>query len=191
MIKLENILRKRRQKKLEEEKIPELVTELEKKVQEFEDRSKNNLIELEAAVQMMRETVDQRKEGEDKVRNVAFKDVCEDLEQMAEIKKEEEFDRDDMNNIVIYGIQNDDHELPVKLLISVQNLIRSNVNSEICVGKASRIEDGPEAFGSKPVLATFEDPDDVEEILNHSNFFRVGRVCFIFNRLGCTAVLLK
>ena len=178
LLKLENILRRRRQKSIEEEKIPELMTELEKKVQEFEERSKTNLDELEAAVEVMKESLRKRKEDSDKVKIHECEKETEDesLRQLAEIKEGEDFDRDDLNNLVIYGMQNDEHELPVKLLISVQNLIRQNVNNEIAVSKANRIENGPEAFGSKPVLATFEDPEDVEEILNHDNFFRVGTV---------------
>ena len=175
LLKLENILRKRRQKAVEEEKIPDLMSELEKKVQEFEERSKDNIDKLEAAVEVMKESLQSKNEAKSKPSTEDIEHETEASNQIAILKKGEEF-REDSNNIVIYGIQNDDHQLPVKLMITVQNLIRNNVASDLSVASATRIENGPEAFGSRPVLATFEDPEDVEEILNSPNFFRVGTI---------------
>ena len=165
--------------------MPDLMIELEKKVQEFEDRSKNNLIELEAAVEVMKENLEKQSMDSRKQKHPVCEEESDISQQIAGIREGEEFAKDDLNNLVIYGIQNDEHELPVQLLINVQNLIRTNVDGEISVSKACRIEDGPEAFGSKPVLATFEDPEVVEEILNHVSFFRVGTAFFLYSIRGC------
>ena len=85
-----------------------------------------------------------------------------------------DFDANKKNNLIVYGLQNEAHEKENSLIVKVKELIRLNmkIRRELVITTASRMFTGPEVFGCHPVLVTFEDFKDREEVLNNSRFIK-------------------
>ena len=85
-----------------------------------------------------------------------------------------DFEANKKNNLIFYGIPNEAHEKENKLIMKVKELIKANmkVRRELVITTASRMFTGPEVFGCHPVLVTFEEFKDREEVLKNSKFIK-------------------
>jgi hypothetical protein len=85
-----------------------------------------------------------------------------------------DFEANKKNNLIFYGITNEGHEKENKLIMKVKELIKANMNvrRELVITTASRMFTGPEVFGCRPVLVTFEEFKDREEVLKNSKFIK-------------------
>ena len=85
-----------------------------------------------------------------------------------------DFEVNKKNNLIFYGIPNEGHEKENKLIMKVKELIKANmkVRRELVITTASRMFTGPEVFGCRPVLVTFEEFKDREEVLKNSKFIK-------------------
>ena len=103
----------------------------------------------------------------DKVERVA--NVLEHVQE-----KMYDFEANKKNNLIFYGIPNEGHEKENKLILKVKELIKANmkVRRELVITTASRMFTGPEVFGCRPVLVTFEEFKDREEVLKNSKFIK-------------------
>ncbi|XP_023320157.1 coiled-coil domain-containing protein 171 [Eurytemora carolleeae] len=85
-----------------------------------------------------------------------------------------EFEQNKKNNLIFYGITNDSRETPEILLTKIQNTLRITlgIRRDIPVTKVSRMYTGPEVSGSRPVLVTFEQFKDREEVFRKGNMLK-------------------
>ena len=85
-----------------------------------------------------------------------------------------DFDANKKNNLIVYGIPNEGHEKEITLSAKVKELIKTNmkIRRELVITTVSRMFTGPEVFGCRPVLVTFEDFKDREEVLKNSRFIK-------------------
>ena len=85
-----------------------------------------------------------------------------------------DFDANKKNNLIVYGIPNEVHEKEITLIAKVKELIKTNmkIRRELVITTVSRMFTGPEVFGCRPVLVTFEDFKDREEVLKNSRFIK-------------------
>ena len=109
-----------------------------------------------------------RKEENIQQMNDKVERVANALEHVQE--KMYEFEVNKKNNLIFYGIPNEGHEKENKLIMKVKELIKANmkVRRELVITTASRMFTGPEVFGCRPVLVTFEEFKDREEVLKNS-----------------------
>ena len=89
-----------------------------------------------------------------------------------------DFEANKKNNLIFYGIPNETHEKESKLVEKVKELIKANmrIRRELVITTASRMYTGPEVFGCRPVLVTFEDFKDREEVLKNSRFLKKSTI---------------
>ena len=89
-----------------------------------------------------------------------------------------DFEANKKNNLIFYGIPNETHEKESKLIDKVKELIKANmrIRRELVITTASRMYTGPEVFGCRPVLVTFEDFKDREEVLKNSRFLKKSTI---------------
>ena len=89
-----------------------------------------------------------------------------------------DFEANKKNNLIFYGIPNETHEKESKLLDKVKDLIKANmrIRRELVITTASRMYTGPEVFGCRPVLVTFEEFKDREEVLKNSRFLKKSTI---------------
>ena len=85
-----------------------------------------------------------------------------------------DFEANKKNNLIIYGIPNEAHERENNLTIKVKELIKAEmkIRRELVITSASRMFTGPEVFGCRPVLVTFEDFKDREEVFKNSRLIK-------------------
>ena len=78
------------------------------------------------------------------------------------------------NNLIFYGVQQEERETSPKLLKKVLDLIhvKLNIKREISITSVSRMYAGPEVHGCRPVLVTFEDFNEREEVLTKSKVLK-------------------
>ena len=90
------------------------------------------------------------------------------LENAQEKMYDHEFNK--KNNLIFYGILQEERETPQKLLAKVVEAIRVKLNMkrEISITNVSRMYAGPEVHGCRPVLVTFQDFNEKEEVLTTS-----------------------
>ena len=81
-----------------------------------------------------------------------------------------DFEANKKNNLIFYGIPNAEHETENNLIVKVKEVIKLNmkVRRELVITTASRMFTGPEVMGCRPVLVTFEEFKDREEVLKKS-----------------------
>ena len=94
------------------------------------------------------------------------------LENAQEKMYDHEFNK--KNNLIFYGVQQEERETPPKLLAKVLDLIhvKLNIKREISITCVSRMYAGPEVHGCRPVLVTFEDFNEREEVLTKSKVLK-------------------
>ena len=89
-----------------------------------------------------------------------------------------DFEANKKNNLIFYGIPNEAHEKENRLVDKVKELIKANmrIRRELVITSASRMYTGPEVFGCRPVLVTFEEFKDREEVLKNSRFLKKSTI---------------
>ena len=92
------------------------------------------------------------------------------------LEKMYEFESQKKNNLIFYGVTGEDDESSVKLMNKVKEVIRGQLNIQrlMVVRRVSRMFTGPKVFGCRPVLVTFENFDDREDVLQ-SSLVSMGR----------------
>ena len=85
-----------------------------------------------------------------------------------------DFESNKKNNLIFYGIPNEPKERPERLIAKVTELIKINmkIRREMVITSASRMNTGPEVFRCRPVLVTFEEFRDREEVLKNSRLIK-------------------
>ena len=81
-----------------------------------------------------------------------------------------EFESNMKNNLIFYGIPNEERETPDRLLMKMKDVIRTHMKivREINITSTSRMFTGPEVQGCRPVLVNFENFKDREDVLQAS-----------------------
>ena len=89
-----------------------------------------------------------------------------------------DFEANKKNNLIFYGIPNEGHEKESKLIDKVKEVIKANmkIRRELVIASASRMFTGPEVFGCRPVLVTFEEFKDREEVLKNSRLLKKSTI---------------
>ena len=87
-----------------------------------------------------------------------------------------EFETNKKNNLIFYGVPSEERETGDRLLMKIQDIIRSNLNisREGLVSYANRMYTGPEVLGCRPVLVSFHNFKDREEVLQNSKFLKTS-----------------
>ena len=78
------------------------------------------------------------------------------------------------NNLIFYGISQEERESTKKLLAKVLEIIhiKLNIKREVCVRHVGRLYAGPDVHGCRPVLVTFEEFNDREDVLATSKVMK-------------------
>ena len=109
-----------------------------------------------------------------------------------------EFEVNKRNNLIFYGIQPEPRETPSILLgkviikcnfrlnnfisraifLKVNTMLRTNMNikRDITVTCASRVMTGPDVVGCRPVVVTFEEFKDREEVLRKAGVLKGNNI---------------
>ena len=87
-----------------------------------------------------------------------------------------EFETNKKNNLIFYGVPSEERETGERLLMKIQDIIRNNLNicREGLVSYANRMYTGPEVLGCRPVLVSFHNFKDREEVLQNSKFLKTS-----------------
>jgi len=109
-----------------------------------------------------------------------LKEKMESLDQgLNEVnEKIHEFEQNKKNNLIFYGLNNELRETPDILMSKIQTIIKVTlgIRRDIAIQKVSRIYNGPEVTGSRPVLVTFEVFKDREEVLRKGNMLKGSNI---------------
>ena len=78
------------------------------------------------------------------------------------------------NNLIFYGVGQEERETSEKLLLKVKDVMKSHmkISREIHISHVSRVYSGPEVQGYRPVLVSFENYRDKEDVLQASKCLR-------------------
>ena len=108
-------------------------------------------------------------EMQDKVMNISA--VMDNMQD-----KIYEFETNKKNNLIFYGVPSEERETGERLLAKIQDVIRNNLNicREGLVSYANRMYTGPEVLGYRPVLVSFHNFKDREEVLQNSKFLKTS-----------------
>jgi phage shock protein A len=89
-----------------------------------------------------------------------------------------EFEQNKRNNLLFYGIPNDTRETPEALLQKISSILKTTlcVSRDIPVLKASRVLIGPDVSGSRPVVVTFENYKDKEDVLRKGGMMKGSKI---------------
>ena len=89
-----------------------------------------------------------------------------------------EFEQNKRNNLLFYGIPNDTRETPGQLLQKIASILKTTlcVSRDIPVLKASRVLIGPDVSGSRPVVVTFENYKDKEDVLRKGGLLKGSNI---------------
>ena len=89
-----------------------------------------------------------------------------------------EFEQNKRNNLLFYGIPNDTRETPGTLLEKISSIIKTtlSVSRDVPVSKASRVLIGPDVSGSRPVVVTFENYKDKEDVLRRGGAMKGSKI---------------
>ena len=92
------------------------------------------------------------------------------------LEKMYEFESQKKNNLIFYGIAGEDEESALSLLHKVKEIIRTQLTMkrQVVVTRVSRMFTGPKVSGCRPVLVTFENFRDREDVLA-SSLVSMGR----------------
>merc|ERR1711892_432873 len=105
--------------------------------------------------------------------------IQELLERVDDInEKMYDFEVNKRNNLIFYGITGEQRETAAVLLSKVVSILRGSmaVKREISLMNASRLHTGPEVAGCRPVVVTFEEFKDREDILRKANMLKGSNI---------------
>ena len=85
-----------------------------------------------------------------------------------------DFEINKKNNLIFYGIPNENNEKEPQLLAKIKDMIRNHmkIRRDIVITSATRMYTGPEVFNCRPTLVTFEEFRDREEVLKNSKLLK-------------------
>ena len=85
-----------------------------------------------------------------------------------------DFEINKKNNLIFYGIPQEERETPQKLTKKITELIKVKISiqREMSMSNISRMYTGSDVQGCRPVLVTFEDFKDKEDVLKASKLFK-------------------
>ena len=87
-----------------------------------------------------------------------------------------EFETNKKNNLIFYGVPSEERETGERLLMKIQDIIRNNLNisRESLVSYANRMYIGPDVLWCRPVLVSFHNFKDREEVLQNSKCLKTS-----------------
>ena len=171
--------------------VEETLAKLQTKLREFEEKTEKKSKDLEEKVQSLADKV-YTMDGSSKEENEEYQEKFKMLEEkvthfhdrieltttMIESIQEKmyDFETNKKNNLIFNGLPNEVRETPAKLLVTVQDIIKTNMNisRDIGITSVSRILTGPTMLGCRPVLVTFSNFKDREEVLANSKFLKMS-----------------
>ena len=109
--------------------------------------------------------------------------IVAELERVQE--KMYDFELNKKNNLIFYGIPNEVNEKEPQLIMKIKEMIRNHmkIRRDVIISSASRLYTGPEVFGCRPTLVTFEEFRDREEVLKNSKLLKKPTISVTVNIL--------
>ena len=171
--------------------VEETLSRLQTKLTEFEEKTDKKNKDLEEKVQHLTDKLysmdgssqEESEEYKEKFKSLEekvshFQERIEMTTSMIESIQEKmyDFETNKKNNLIFNGLPNESRETPSKLLATVQEIIKTsmNISRDIGITSASRILTGPTILGCRPVLVSFSNFKDREEVLANSKFLKVA-----------------
>ena len=128
---------------------------------------------------IQRMKIEQMLERTDRCADEKFDEIQKNIEKLKaslETAQEKMYDHEcnKKNNLIFYGIPQEQNEDLSMLHAKVLALIRVNLNIKrnITIISVSRMYTGPEVHGCRPILVTFEDFNEKEEVLKTSKLLK-------------------
>jgi hypothetical protein len=85
-----------------------------------------------------------------------------------------DFEINKKNNLIFYGIPQEERETGQKLTAKITELmkVKMSIHREISLSNVGRMYTGSDVLGCRPVLVTFEDFKDKEDVLKASKLYK-------------------
>ena len=140
---------------------------------------KDRLDKLHQMSGMTIEEIDLKIDGRNNDINEKIGSLEGKLEQLTAViesvqEKMYDFEVNKKNNLIFYGIPQEERETPQRLTAKITELIKTKLSMqrEMSLSNVSRMYTGSEVKGCRPVLVTFEVFKDKEEVLKASKLFK-------------------
>jgi hypothetical protein len=144
--------------------IEDLLMKEKERLDQLQQMSGMTMIDVERKLESKDEEVDKKID--------VLAEQLNDLKMSMEGVHEKMYEHDacKKNNLIFYGIPREDRETSKTLLIKVKSIIsiKLNIKRNINVASASRMFNGPEINNCQPIVVTFEEFQDKEEVLKIS-----------------------
>ena len=140
---------------------------------------KERLSQLQKMSGMTIDEIEFKLESRDRKLDDKINSIESKLDQLTSIietvqEKMYDFEVNKKNNLIFYGIPQEERETPQKLTGKIVEAIRVklSIQRDISLSNVNRMYTGSEVLGCKPVLVSFEDFKDKEDVLKASKLFK-------------------
>lgn len=89
-----------------------------------------------------------------------------------------EFEVNKKNNLIFYGLAGENRETPSVLIMKINSILKQTLSlrRDIVITKAARMQTGPDVGGCRPIVVTFEDFNDREQVLRKAAMLKGSNI---------------